>query len=88
MSVWHGDGYEKLFQKHGFYVRAPREAGREGGEVGVRLPAGSCSLWAPPNPNDTSLPSLFTQIHGCVDGYSRKIMWLRVSLQRGGGRGG
>ena len=21
LSVWHGDGYEKLFQKHGFYVR-------------------------------------------------------------------
>ena len=24
LSVWHGDGYEKLFQKHGFYVRGPR----------------------------------------------------------------
>ena len=27
LSCWHGDGHEKLFQKHGFYVRARRLPG-------------------------------------------------------------
>lgn len=28
MSLWHGDGYEKLFQKHKIYVRGKKTMGR------------------------------------------------------------
>ena len=36
LSVWHGDGHEKLFQKYGFYVSLVGGGGREGGgDLGV-----------------------------------------------------